>query len=125
MKGIKHFMVLVGIVFWVKSSFGQTKISNSQFKTLATNTDAVILDVRTPEEFAEGHIPEAINCPLSTFAATSEILDKEKKVVVYCNSGGRSYGAYIKLMKLGYKNIAQAIFADWNEAGLPVATEPL
>ena len=49
-------------------------------------------------------------------------LDKEKKIVVYCNSGGRSYGAYRKLMKLGYKKIFQVTFADWKEAGLPFAS---
>ncbi len=104
-----------------------TKISPVDLQGLAALHPETlqIVDVRDAEEFAEGHIPGAINCPLSTFAATSEILDKEKKVVVYCNSGGRSYGAYIKLMKLGYKNIAQSLFADWKEAGLPVATGPL
>jgi len=99
-----------------------TKIAPSELKELAdTQPDTLqIVDVRDTEEFAEGHIPGAINCPLSTFAASSEILDKNKKVVVYCNSGGRSYSAYRKLMKLGYKNIAQSLFADWKDAGLPV-----
>ncbi len=104
-----------------------TKISPVELRELATLHPETlqIVDVRDAEEFAEGHLPEAINCPLSTFAATSEILDKEKKVVVYCNSGGRSYSAYRKLMKLGYKNIAQALIADWKEAGLPIETGPL
>ncbi|GAB4345421.1 MAG: hypothetical protein Kow0089_22490 [Desulfobulbaceae bacterium] len=80
-----------------------------------------LVDVRDPEEFAEGHIPGAVNIPVAEFASRSEVLDKEKKIIVYCNSGGRSYNAYRKLMKLGYKKIRQAIFADWKEAGLPVA----
>lgn len=79
-----------------------------------------IVDVRDPEEFAEGHIPGAINCPLEDFALQSAVIDKKKKVVVYCNAGGRSYKAYRKLMRLGYKDIAQALFADWKEQGLPV-----
>jgi len=81
----------------------------------------IVVDVRDLEEFNEDHIPGAINLPLKNFAAGSGILDKEKKIVVYCNAGGRSYGAYKKLMKLGYKNIYQAIYADWKETGLPVA----
>jgi len=90
-------------------------------KIMAEEPDSVtVVDVRDPEEFSEGHIPGAMNLPLENFAAGSGALDKEKKIVVYCNSGGRSYGAYRKLMKLGYKNIYQAIFADWKEAGLPV-----
>lgn len=81
----------------------------------------VVVDVRDPEEFREGHIPGAINIPVAEFAASSEVLDKEKKIIVYCNSGGRSYNSYRKLMKLGYKDINQAIFADWKNAGLTVA----
>jgi len=80
-----------------------------------------LVDVRDPDEYAEAHIPGSINIPVAVFASRSEVLDKKKKIVVYCNSGGRSYNAYRKLMKLGYKNINQTIFADWKEAGLPVA----
>ena len=77
-----------------------------------------IVDVRDPEEFAEGHIQSSINIPVASFASRSEVLDKKKKIIVYCNSGGRSYNAYRKLMKLGYKDINQAIFADWKDAGM-------
>jgi len=80
-----------------------------------------VVDVRDPEEFDEGHIAGAINIPVAVFAIQSGVLDKKKEIIVYCNSGGRSYNAYRKLMKLGYKKIKQAIFADWKEAGLPVA----
>jgi rhodanese-related sulfurtransferase len=99
-----------------------TKITPQVLKKIMdTEPDSVtVVDVRDPEEFAEGHVPGAMNLPLKNFASGSGVLDKDKKIVVYCNSGGRSYGAYIKLMKLGYKNISQAIFADWKEAGLPL-----
>lgn len=80
-----------------------------------------VVDVRDEKEYAEGHIPGAINIAAARFASRSAGLEKEKKVVVYCNSGGRSYNAYRKLQKLGYQNIAQAIFADWEDDGLPVA----
>jgi len=84
-------------------------------------TDTItIVDVRDPEEFNEGHIPGSINIPAATFALQSGVLDKKKKIIVYCNSGGRSYNAYRKLMKLGYKDINQAIFADWKENNSPV-----
>jgi len=81
---------------------------------------ATIVDVRDPEEFKEGHIPGALNLPSTAFAAQSGALDKEKTIIVYCNSGGRSYNAYRKLQKLGYAKIKQAIFADWQAASLPV-----
>lgn len=82
-----------------------------------------LVDVRDPEEFAAGHIPGAINIPVATFASQSEVLAKKKRIIVYCNSGGRSYNAYRKLLKLGYAKINQAIFADWQAAGLPVITD--
>lgn len=99
-----------------------TRISPTDLKALSDSSPATIqiVDVRDAEEFSEGHIPGAINLPLSSFASQSDVLDKKNKVVVYCNAGGRSYSAYRKLMNLGYKNIGQALFADWKEAGLPV-----
>lgn len=99
-----------------------TKITATELNgLLETQPEKIqIVDVRDPEEYAEGHIPGAINCPLKDFALQSAIIDKKKKVFVYCNGGGRSYKAYRKLMRLGYKDIAQTLFADWKEAGLPV-----
>lgn len=82
--------------------------------------DYVVVDVRDPAEFKEGHIPGAINIPSETFAAGSGVLSKEKKIIVYCNTGSRSYLAYKKLIGLAYPNINQALFADWKDAGLAV-----
>ena len=79
-----------------------------------------VVDVRDKEEYDEGHIPGSISIPVETFAINAHVLDKKKEIIVYCNSGGRSYQAYRKLMKLGYKNINQAIFADWRAKGYGV-----
>lgn len=99
-----------------------TIISPANLKDLIQGSDDsfTIVDVRDSEEFAQGHIPGSINIPVASFASQSDVLDKKKKIIVYCNSGGRSYNAYRKLMKLGYKGINQAIFADWKDAGMPV-----
>ena len=99
------------------------KIGPRELKKLldGNNKDYVIVDVRAESEYKkEGHIPGAVNIPLETFASRSEVLPKEKMVIVYCNAGGRSYSAYRKLMKLAYPSIAQALFADWKEAGMPI-----
>ena len=79
--------------------------------------DFVIVDVRDEQEYAEGHIPGAVNLPVTVFASKSSILDKKKRIIVYCNGGGRSNKAYKKLMKLGYKKKSQSFFTDWKEAG--------
>ncbi len=80
-------------------------------------TTVTVVDVRDTKEFAEGHVPGAINIPVETFASGSGVLDKGKQIIVYCNSGGRSYNAYRKLQKLAYPNIAQMIFEDWKNDG--------
>ncbi len=100
-----------------------TKISPPDLNNLIQSGDNnfTIVDVRDPEEYKKGHIPGAINIPVATFAGKSGVLDKKKKIIVYCNAGNRSYNAYRKLMKLSYKNINQALFYDWKEQGLLVA----
>jgi len=84
------------------------------------NQDFVIVDVRDETEYKEGHIPGAISIPVDVFATRSAVLPKEKKIIVYCNTGGSSYSAYRKLIKLAYPFIAQIKFVDWKEANMPV-----
>ena len=76
----------------------------------------IILDVRTPAEFAEKHIPNAINVPNESIG-TSEISalpDKDQLIMVYCRSGRRSKEAAEKLVKLGYTNIVEfGGIIDW------------
>ena len=76
----------------------------------------IILDVRTPEEFADKHIPGAINIPNETIG-TAEIPglpDKNQLILVYCRSGNRSKQASEKLVKLGYTNVVEfGGIIDW------------
>ena len=69
----------------------------------------IILDVRTPEEFADKHIPGAINIPNETIGTTEipELPDKDQLILVYCRSGNRSKQASKKLAALGYTNIVE------------------
>lgn len=99
-----------------------TKLKPAEIKALleSKSGDVVIVDVRDESEFKEGHIPTAINIPVETFALRSEVLPKQKKIVVYCNTGGRSYNAYRKLMKLAYPSIFQTTYAEWKDAGMTV-----
>jgi len=99
-----------------------SKLKPLELKSLMESKPATltIVDVRDKSEYDQGHIPGAINIPAATFALQSGVLEKDKRIVVYCNSGGRSYNAYRKLQKLAYPNINQVIFADWEFDGLPV-----
>ena len=69
----------------------------------------IILDVRTPEEFSERHIPNAINIPNETIGSEDiqELPDKDQLILVYCRSGNRSKQASGKLAELGYTNIVE------------------
>ena len=69
----------------------------------------IILDVRTHEEFASGHIPGAIVIPNETIGTEEipQLPDKDQLIMVYCRSGNRSKQASDKLVKLGYTNIVE------------------
>ena len=78
--------------------------------------DYIILDVRTPEEFAEGHIAGAILLPDYEIGenASRVLTDKDQLVLVYCRSGRRSKNAASKLAALGYTNIKEfGGIMDW------------
>ena len=67
---------------------------------------AVLLDVREPDEYADGHIPGSVNLPLSSFDAVEITLpDRNVPVFVYCLSGARSAQAASRLQKLGYRQV--------------------
>ena len=76
----------------------------------------IILDVRRPDEFADGHIPGAINIANETIGteAPAELPDKDQVIYVYCRSGNRSKQAAEKLVALGYSNIIEfGGIIDW------------
>ena len=67
---------------------------------------AVLLDVRTPEEYAGGHLAGSRNLPLQTIVnVEDEIPDMDTPVFVYCQSGGRSRRAVAFMEKIGYSNV--------------------
>lgn len=67
---------------------------------------AVIIDVRTKEEYEEKHIDNAVFLPLDKIDEIKTLIpDKEEVIIVYCKSGNRSKQAYDELKEMGYKNI--------------------
>lgn len=94
------------------------KITSDELKSLIDkeSKDIIIVDVRDEKEFSEGHIPSSINIPVEDFAKRSDEVSKKKKVIVYCNSGSRSYLAYKKLVNMAYKDIHQALYSEWKNS---------
>jgi len=93
-------------------------------KLIASGT-VVVLDVRTAEEFAEGHIAGAtnINFMAKDFATQAGQLDRSKTYLLHCASGGRSKRCLPQLKQLGFKEIIHLDggLTAWEEAGNPVA----
>lgn len=100
------------------------QISQADAKSLMdSETDYIILDVRTQEEYEEGHIVDAICIPNETIDETviEALPDKEQLILVYCRSGNRSAQASEKLAKLGYSNIKE--FGGINTWQYEITTE--
>jgi thioredoxin 1 len=100
-------------------------ISTDEFATkIAANPGAQLIDVRTPAEFAEGHLKGAVNIDIysSDFAERIGKLDKSKTVMVYCRSGGRSSSAAGKMEDMGFREIynMDGGITKWTGGGKPV-----
>ena len=101
----------------INNSLGYEQISGEQAKHLMdTETDFIIVDARTIEEFKEGHIEGAILIPEYEIAerAEKELPNKEQLILVYCRSGRRSKIASQALAGLGYTNVKEfGGIIDW------------
>lgn len=102
-------------------------LSTSDWKARLDDTPgAFILDVRTPQEYAAGHIPNSTLVPHTDIRARAAELpaDKATPIFVYCRSGNRSTAASETLAELGYTNIVnmRGGFPDWARAGYPSAS---
>jgi thioredoxin len=123
-----HLFTFLFISFIFLSCKGQNE---SKYKSvppvafaneLKNSTNAVLIDVRTPEEYASQHLDNAININWNESSFDSKVnqYDKSKPVFVYCMSGGRSKKAAEKLETLGFKTIyeMQGGILKWNAEGL-------
>ena len=137
---MKNTKILIGfLVIFISASYcGENastqaepinEISVTEFSnTFKNETGIKVLDVRSPQEYAEGHVPGAVLFPLQDLqsqgeAAASNIpFSKEDKFYVICRSGGRSLTATKLLTSMGYKNSinVQGGTSGFIQAGNPV-----
>mgnify|MGYP000953135677 FL=1 len=93
------------------------KITSDEAKKMMETQKVIVVDVRTLEEYNEGHIPNAISIPLETIENKAEVKLKNKDdlILVYCRSGRRSREAALKLIENGYTNVIDfGGIKDWN-----------
>jgi rhodanese-related sulfurtransferase len=95
------------------------------FKDAVEVSSALVIDVREPSEYAEGHIPGAVNIPLRTLAANADKIPTDRQVFVYCKSGYRAGVAVSALRMLGYDNVLaySASWLGWTDAGEEISME--
>ena len=115
MRKIKRLLTLILSIMLLSSCTAPGGSRNSYrqismdaaIKMMKDEKNYIILDVRRPDEYSEGHIPGAINVPNEEIgtAEIAELPDKSQLILVYCRSGRRSKEAAEKLVKLGYTNI--------------------
>ncbi len=88
------------------------------------NDEWLLIDVRSPEEFAEGHIPGAINMPHNQIESYVSQLDdyKNQRIIVYCQSGRRAMLTLETLKARSFTDVShlEGDMMGWNAAGLPV-----
>ena len=117
---------VIGLQFCA-SGQGEKKVLEAKAfsEELKKTPDALVLDVRTPEEFAGGHLDKAVNVDWngSGFDAWANKVDKEARIFVYCLSGGRSGAAGAALRQMGFKHVTemQGGVMKWKAAGLPLS----
>ena len=85
----------------------------TELEEILEHNNYIIVDVRTNEEYLEGHIKESINIPYDIINEATN-LDKNKTIMVYCRSGKRSAIAYNKLKELGYNVYDLGAFNEIN-----------
>lgn len=103
-------LVLTGVTNFAPKTIGYRQATSEEaVNIMQTEENYVILDVRTAQEFASGHIPGAVLLPNETIGTEDIPLlpDKDQLILVYCRSGNRSKQAAEKLAQLGYTNIVE------------------
>ena len=93
------------------------KITSDEAKNIMLTEKPIVVDVRSLEEYNEGHIPNAISVPLETIEneAETKLKNKNDLILVYCRSGRRSREAALKLIEKGYTNVIDfGGIQDWN-----------
>lgn len=133
LKIIKRIICLITIVLGVTPASACTgndsiiSVSASEFNKEIKNDSVQLVDVRTPQEYAESHIAGAININVQSEDFRQMVkkdLSKHSTVLVYCRSGKRSLKAAGILTRLGYKviNLKGGII-EWKDDGFPVTVE--
>ena len=126
---IRHAPLLLSLLLFATAGCAEgdpSVIQPAELEETLSAADApLLLDVRTPEEFASGHIQGALLVPVAELPDELDQLGayKDRGVVIYCESGGRANKALDILEEAGFHKLAilEGSMSRWREEGLPVA----
>ena len=107
MKKILALLVSFAAFLGCNGQAAYKSVDVAAFAEAISNSNVQLVDARTASEYAEGHIPGAVNIPNESIGSTnlSQLPDQKQKLLVYCRSGNRSKQAAEKLAALGYLNV--------------------
>lgn len=119
------FIVMLSLLFWSYSVSAQENANADQFLELSAKSGVQLLDVRTADEYKNGHIKNALQADWlnqQQFTDRVQYLDKSKPVLVYCASGGRSAKAAAWLSQNGFSKVVnlKGGFTEWKLKNKPV-----
>ena len=125
------FLVMIalvsgGMLIWplVRRGTGGPWINTLEATQLINRSDAVVIDLRSAEDYAKGHILGAKNIPLADLEKRGSELEKlkSKPVILHCGDGNRSGGGVSVLRRKGFDSVHNLSggYVAWQQAGLPV-----
>ena len=111
-------------LYYTETKKAGKSVNTTEATRLLNRENALVLDIREPKEFAEGHITGARNYPASSFSSKISELDKfrTRPVVVVCKIGSASGAVTKTLKKQGFKNVVRLAggMSEWQASSLPV-----
>ena len=119
------FVTSGSLLLWPMMRPGGQDISPTDATLMINRENAVVIDVRTAAEFAEGHVPDALHIPREKVLDRLAELEKyrDRPLILNCATGARSGGACGELRRMGFENVFQLAggMNGWLQAGLPMA----
>ncbi|HLX81191.1 MAG TPA: rhodanese-like domain-containing protein [Burkholderiales bacterium] len=115
-----------GMLLWplLRKGAGGPWVSTLEATQLINRSDALVVDLRSAEEYAKGHILGAKSVPLADLERRAGEFEKNKAkaVIVHCGDGSRAGGGVAVLRRLGFSSVSNLSggYAAWQQAGLPV-----
>ncbi len=115
-----------GLLLWplLRKGAGGPWVNTLEATQLINRSDALVVDLRSAEDYAKGHILGARNLPLADLERRAGELEKHKSkpLIVHCADGNRAGGGVAALRKLGFGSVSNLSggYAAWQQAGLPV-----